>query len=186
MISAWRVFPWNPRVADGEPFTAAFVPGGQAYGRFDLPGEDAGVRYYAESPEHAIAEKIVRLRNQSIDDADLLEFGFRLALVEVRIDVPTRTPVFDLCSAESLRSLRIEPDETAFRDRRSTQGISQRIYDAGYVGLRWWSVFRGEWHTFALYTERVPSDRLRFEDPDPLTLDHPALRETADELGIAI
>lgn len=187
MISVWRVFPWDPRAAAGEPFSATFVPGGQGYGRFDLPGEDAGVRYYAETPEHAVAEKMVRLRNQSIDDADLIEFGLRLALVEIRIDVPERTAaLINLCSAESLQSLAIEPDQTAFRDRNTTQAISQRVYDSGYVGLRWWSVFRGEWHTLALYARRVPARDLRFTDPEPLSLDHPALREAANDLGISV
>lgn len=186
MTSAWRVFPWNEQAASGEPFSASFVPGGQGYGRFDLPGEDAGVRYYAESPEHAVAEKIARFRNQRLDDADLLEFGSRLAIVEVRIDLAARTPIFDLCSAESIQSLGIEPDETAFRERRTTQAISERVYDAGYAGVRWWSVFRGEWHTLALYTARVSLRQLRFTAAESLRLDHPALREAADELGISI
>lgn len=97
MISAWRVFPWDPRAAEDEPFSVSFVPGGQGYGRFDLPSQDAG-----------------------------------------------------------------------------------------YDGLRWWSVFFGEWHTLALYADRVPIDTLRFSAPEVLELDHPAVREAADQLGISV
>ncbi len=60
----WRVFPWEPRAAEGEPFSAAFVPGTQGSGRFDLRG--GRVLYLAESAEHAVAEKIQRFRAQEL------------------------------------------------------------------------------------------------------------------------
>jgi hypothetical protein len=186
LITAWRVFPWNPEADEGDAFSPSFVPGGQGYGRFDLPDADVGVRYFAESPEHAVAEKLVRLRNQSMDEADLLEYGLSLALVDVRVEVPVTREIADLCSASALHSLGIAPDETAYHDRRTTQAISQRIHAAGFAGLRWWSGFRGEWHTVVLYTERISRAALAFGTPDPLRLDHPAVREAADQLGIGV
>lgn len=186
MISCWRAYPWNPEAAENQPFSAAFVPAGQGYGRFDLSGEDAGVRYYAETPEHAIAERIVRLRNQTMEEADLIEFGFPLALVEVGIDKAVASRLVDLCDTADLNPLGIQPDRTAFRDRTVTQAISQRIHDAGYAGLRWWSAFFGEWHTIAVFARRAPNTSLQFGTPEPLHLDHPALRDAADALGITL
>jgi hypothetical protein len=137
MISGWRAFSWDPRAAGNQRFSAAFMPGDQGYGRFDLPGETGGVRYFAETPEHAVAEKLVRLRNQFLEPEDLDEFGLRLARVEVEIRVPDPIRLFDLCSASQLESLGIDPDRTAFRDRSVTQAISQQVFDAGHAGLRW-------------------------------------------------
>lgn len=186
MISGWRAFPWDPRATENQRFSAAFVPGDQGYGRFDLPGETGGVRYFAETPEHAVAEKLVRLRNQFLEPEDLDEFGLRLALVEVEIGVPDPILLFDLCSASQLESLGIDPDRTAFRDRSVTQAINQQVFDAGYAGLRWWSAFFGEWHTVVLFTRRVPGVALRFGTPEVLQPDHPAVLEAADTLGITI
>lgn len=184
MISRWRAFPWSPTAAEGDPFSAAFVPAGQGYGRFDLPGESAGVRYLAETPDHAVAEKIVRLRNLSLEDADLFEFGFRLALVEVQLDDSLAAGIFDLCAATGLTRSGIAPDRTAFRDRVTTQAISQQIDHGGSVGLRWWSAFFGEWHTLVLFNQRIPPGNLSFCAPEPLTPDHPAVRDAADALGV--
>jgi hypothetical protein len=186
VITCWRVFPWNPRAAGNEPFSAAFVPGDQGYGRFDLPGETSGVRYLAETPEHAVAEKLVRLRNQSLEAEDLDEFGFRLALVGVELDIPATLGLFDLCSASQLESLGIDPDRTAFRDRSVTQAISQQVFDTGYAGLRWWSAFFGEWHTLVVYIRRMPDAAVRFGRPEALRPEHPAVREAADALGITV
>lgn len=42
----WRVFPWDPNAAEGERFSASFVPGGQGRNRFDLRGH-AGLRWWS-------------------------------------------------------------------------------------------------------------------------------------------
>jgi hypothetical protein len=180
----WRVFPWDPGAAEDQPFSVAYVPPTQGYGRFDLPHDDTGVRYFAETPEHAVAEKLVRLRNQSMEAEDLDEFGHRLALVQVELLGSLR--LFDLCSASMLDSRGIDPDRTAFRDRSVTQAISQQIFDAGYAGLRWWSAFFGEWHTVVIFTRRVPRGAVQFLQPEALRLDHRVVREAADVLGVTM
>jgi hypothetical protein len=170
----------------GEPFSPTHVPAGQGYGRFDLPGEGQGVVYHAEAPEHAIAEKIVRLRNQSLADVDLLEFVERLALVEVGIDLPTNVRLLDLCDAGSLVAEGLQPDRSAYRDRAFTQAISAHAFGRGYAGLRWWSAFFGEWHSVIAFRARVAAESMQFGAPEPLHARHPAVRDAAEALGIAI
>ncbi len=182
---AWRVFPWDPDAAAGERFSPGYVPPGQGKGRFDLPGVAGGVLYAAETAEHAVAELVQHLRGQTLDDADLIVAGKRLALVAVALPDVLREGVLDLCDPAELVRLGVRPDETASRDRRSTQRISTAVHEAGHSGLRWWSAFSGDWHTMLLFRDRL-STSLAFGTPEPLTLDHPATREAVRELGIAV
>ncbi|HEU0077266.1 MAG TPA: RES family NAD+ phosphorylase [Longimicrobiaceae bacterium] len=182
---AWRVFPWDPEAAAGERFSPSYVPPGQGKGRFDLPGVPGGVLYLAETPEHAVAELVQHFRGQDLDDADLLAAGRRLALVAVALPEPVRESVLDLCDPGELARLGVRPDETASRDRGATQRISAAVHAAGHAGLRWWSAFSGDWHTALLFRDRIP-DPLSFDTPEPLTLQHPALREAARALGIEV
>lgn len=182
---AWRVFPWDPEAAAGERFSPSYVPPAQGKGRFDLPGVPGGVLYLAETPEHAVAELVQQYRGQSLDDADLVAAGRRLALVAAALPDPLRESVLDLCDPGRLVALGVRPDETASRDRRATQRIGAGVHAAGHAGLRWWSAFSGDWHTLLLFRDRI-SQPLAFEAPEPLVLDHPALREAARALGIEV
>ncbi|HEV2733187.1 MAG TPA: RES family NAD+ phosphorylase [Longimicrobiaceae bacterium] len=182
---AWRVFPWDPDAAAGERFSPAYVPPGQGKGRFDLPGVPGGVLYLAETPEHAAAELVQQYRGQTLADPDLVVAGRRLALVAVALPDPLREEVLDLCDAAELLRLGVRPDETASRDRGATQRISAAVHAAGHAGLRWWSVFSGDWHTALLFRDRI-REPLTFDAPEPLAVDHPALREAARALGIRI
>lgn len=182
---AWRVFPWDPEAAPGERFSPSYVPPAQGKGRFDLPGVPGGVLYLAETPEHAVAELVQQYRGQSLDDAELIAAGRRLALVAVALPDPLRESVLDLCDPAELVRLGVRPDETASRDRGATQRIGAGVHAAGHAGLRWWSVFSGDWHTLLLFRDRI-GQPLAFGTPEPLALDHPALQEAARELGIGI
>lgn len=62
--------------------------------------------------------------------------------------------------------------------------MARRVWDAGHSGLRWWSVFRGEWHGVVLFTERL-TGRLSFDEPEELTLDAVPVRAAAEALGMA-
>lgn len=59
-----------------------------------------------------------------------------------------------------------------------TQPLGQRVWDAGHAGLRWWSVFWGDWHGAVLFIARL-SSRLRFDEPEPLTVESQAVRAAA-------
>jgi hypothetical protein len=181
----WRVFPWDPEASEGDPFSATYMPAMQVRGRFDLPGVPGGVLYLAESPEHAVAEMIQHYRGQVLDSADLRAGGHALALLGLRIAQPFRGDVVDLCDPRVLVRLGIRPDQTASRDRATTQRIAAMIHAAGHAGLRWWSALAGDWHTVVLFRDRLRTP-LDADAPEPLTLEHPAVREAARALGIAL
>lgn len=180
----WRAFPWDPGAAEGQRFSAVFVPPSRGVGRFDLPGDTAGVLYLAESPAHAIAEKIQDLRNQQLTRQDLAEGGHPYALSELTMEGITPERIADLCDAEVLHRLGISPDQTSARNRTITQQIALRVRNAGFAGLRWWSVFFGEWHTVVLF--KPDSVRVRFGEPHPLLPGDAHLAEAARALAIEV
>lgn len=181
----WRVFPWDPAAAEGDPFSAAFVPGGQGYGRFDLPGDPRGVLYLAETPEHAVAEKIQDLRNQELEDGDLFEGGHRYARVQVMVSEEVWGGIVDLCDPVTLAERGIRPDEIAARDRRTTQRIARTLREAGATGLRWWSVFFGEWHNVVLFRDTLRQS-IVYHEPRHLQADDPPMEDAAAALGILV
>jgi hypothetical protein len=64
--------------------------------------------------------------------------------------------------------------------------LYERLSDAhpAAVGLRWWSTLEAGLANITLYDRAAPG--LRLVDIEPLTLEHPATREAADLLGLAI
>jgi hypothetical protein len=137
----WRVFPWDPAAADGEPFSPSYVPPYQGHGRFDLPPDRTALMYLAEDPVHAVAEKIQDLRNQDLEPDDLVEGGHRYALVETTLPDAVFEDIADLCAPDEIARLNVAPDTVAARERRTTQALSERLHEEGWAGLRWWSVF---------------------------------------------
>jgi hypothetical protein len=183
--SPWRVFPWDPGATEGTPFSASFVPATQGSGRFDLPDRPAGVLYLAETPEHALGEKIQDLRNQSVVDADLFEAGHRYARVSVDLPDAVRDALADLCDPATVARWSTPPDHIAALDRATTQAIAARLYAEDLPGFRWWSPFFGEWHTLVLFRDRFPAPPT-FGTPEPIGIDHPVLRRTAAQLGMIL
>jgi hypothetical protein len=108
--------------------------------------------------------------------------GRPLALVAARWEVDG-TSVADLCDPRALTRLRAAPDMLASRRRDRTQPVARRVWDAGFAGLRWWSAFRGDWHTTVVFSARA-MQALQFGEPEVLTPAHPAVVGAADALGI--
>lgn len=185
-VPLWRVFPWHPGTAEGEPFSASFVPGGQGGGRFDLIGDPRGVVYLAESEEHAVAEMIQGFRNSSdpLTNDDLTVWGHRYGIVRVTLPPAVWSDVADLCDPSTLSSLGITAESPALRDRFSTQRIAASVYERGHVGLRWWSTFWGEWHTVVLFRDRIPAGAATYEQPAHLDVTTPAAQTAARLLDI--
>lgn len=181
----WRVFPWDPEAAPGEPFSSSYLPPIQGKGRFDLPGVPAGVLYLAESPEHAVGEAIQHYRGHDLREADLLVVGRALALVRVSVPPNVLARTVDLCDPEVLVREGLRPDRLAARDRTSTQRIAADLHRAGHAGLRWWSALAGDWHTIVLFRDRLAEWPVH-DAPERLTVDHPAVGEAAHALGISI
>lgn len=181
----WRVFPWDAAAAEGERYTATYVPSGKGNGRFDLPRMPGAVIYCAESPEHAVGEMIQHYRGQVLDDADLRIGAHALALVDATLAGKIRNRVLDLCDPEMLVRLGVRPDETASNDRNVTQRIASRVHGAGYAGLRWWSALTGDWHTVVLFRDRL-DPAAAYGAPERLAISHPAVVEAARTLGIRL
>lgn len=104
----WRVFPWDQNAADGDRFSPQFVPvaATQGSGRCDLARSTVAVTYFAEAPEHAIAEMMQAFRGSTFDARDLVRFGQRLALVDAVIAPTSRAAIFDRNVRLLLRSIR--------------------------------------------------------------------------------
>lgn len=183
----WRAFPWDPKAAQGDPFSALHRPRSSGAGRFDLPSLTAATSwYFAESPEHAVGERLQDLRNQTLEPSDLEEAGYPLALASYALDPSLEPRVLDLCDPALLARERIHPDALAARDRRVTQAIADRLHAAGHPGFRWWSAVMGEWHTVVLFTDRIPLDALTPAPPTPLTPTHPAVLTACQLLAIKL
>jgi hypothetical protein len=180
----WRAFPWDPTAPPDSPFSPTHVPEGQVAGRFDLGG--SGVLYFAESPEHAVAEKIQRYRNFEVAAPDLTQAGHRLAIASVRLSPRARAGVADLCDPDELARRRIRPDTLASRDFVRTRAVAVALFEEGRTGLRWWSAFWGDWHTVVAFGGRLSRRDLVFGDPEPIGLEHPVVRLAAAELGIRL
>jgi len=185
-VPLWRVFPWELAAAEGDRFSAAFVPGGQGGNRFDLAGQSAGVIYLAGSEVHAVAEVIQRFRNTPgpLTDDDLTSWGHRLALIEARLDPGVWTNVVDLCDPAALTDLRLTADEPPMRNRARTRAIALEVFGRGMSGLHWWSAFWGEWHTVVLFRQRITPESLAYAEPIPLDLSMPAVVDAARFLDI--
>jgi hypothetical protein len=149
-----------------------------------LPATPGGVLYLAESPEHAVAERIQHFRGQRLEEADLRVAGHALALARVAIPERLGASLADLCDPGLLTRLRIRPDETASGSRRTTQRIAAAIHSAGYAGLRWWSALQGDWHTIVLFRDRLASP-LRFEAPEPVALSDDVVQVAMRAFGMS-
>ncbi|CAN5284139.1 hypothetical protein BH20GEM2_BH20GEM2_20520 [soil metagenome] len=141
--------------------------------------------YLAETPAHALAEKVQDLRNQTLNEDDLSEGGHRYALLQVSLDAATAAKIVDLCDPVTIDRLEIGPDRVAARDRSTTQEIARTLHVQGFVGLRWWSVFFGEWHNVVLFRDRLGT-ALDLGVPQQVELGDPELTEAARALGIRI
>ena len=186
MTTVWRVFPWEPRARAGAPFSPSWLPPQSGHGRFDLPRRlGASSWYFAETPEHAVAERIQDLRNRRLFEETLFEHGHRLALVAVELKVDV-APV-DLCDPVVLAQRGIAPDRLAYRDRDVTRRIAAALHeDQSVPGLRWWSAFFGEWHTIALYSDRLEAGEIVFGEPEALQLRSPAVLAATAALAIEL
>lgn len=182
----WRAFPWDPEAETGRPFSPSYVHPAQGQGRFDMPGAPGGVLYLAETPEHAVAELIQQYRGRRLAANHLRVAGHSLALVSVHLPDPVRSDIIDLCDPEVLVRIRIRPDQLASRDRHLTQRIAAEIHANDKAGLRWWSALTGDWHTVVVFRDRIRSARPRYGTPEPLALDHAAVREATAALGIPV
>jgi len=170
-------------------FSASRAPANQGAGRFDIP-DLTPVWYFGELPAHAVAEVIQGLRNQLMDEADLVRSTKPLALVQAELRAPSignhAHGIADLCDPRVLSDFNIRPDVLASSDVRATQRIAERLYRKRLKGFRWWSSLFGDWHTTILFERRLSKAQLRFGKPEPLTLETDAVVIAATRLTIRL
>jgi hypothetical protein len=182
-----RVFRALESVAANTRGGALFVPRDrQGAGRHDDPAR-YGAFYAARSPVAAVAETIQAFRGRDLGPEDLeLADGSRLTLVT--FDDASLKGMVDLDDPAVLVDEGWRPSGVASRDRAVTQAMAARAFDAGALGLSWWSTLDSAWTNVTLFAERtidagviVPA-----ADPEPLSLKHPAVVAAADHLGIPL
>ena len=176
----FRVFGWLP---DATPDPLRVPRDRQGAGRHDDPDRYTAW-YLAREPASAVAEAIQAFRGQELIATALVRpEGARRALATLDDDaVP---PLLDLDDPAVLLERGLRPSAVATGIRRTTQRLAATAFDDGAVGLSWWSALESSWTNVTLFAERLGGP-LPVLDAVPLTLDHPALVEAAERLGIRL
>ncbi len=176
-----------PRAAGAEPAE----PGGpfhvprfdQGRGRHDNP-DSYGALYLSRVPISPVAEVLREHRGRPFIDSILLSEDSRLSLAT--IDDRDLGALLDLDDPRNLVRRELRPSGMATRNRYLTQPIALRLYDEGVEGFEWWSTIEASWINVTLFQDRV-ADRLSLAgEPEPLTVDHPAVREAAEAVGVLL
>jgi hypothetical protein len=179
----YRVFPWVRGARASEPGGPLFVPRfDQGSGRHD--NDAYGVLYLSRSKVSPIAEQLKDYVGRPWRETRLLREGSPLSLAS--IDEGALDGLLDLDDPRNLVTRRLRPSGVATRRRKVTQGMALRIYQEGVSGFEWWSTIEASWINVTLFEDRVV-DRLSLaSEPEPLTLDHPAVREAAEAVGVLL
>ena len=179
----WRVLPWQEGTQPSSPGGPLFFPRGlQGRGRHDNPAR-YGCLYLATEPVSAAAEALARFRGAGpLSDAMLKRQGHLLAMAQ--LELPDDAELIDLDDPRVLGRERLRPSGVATRDRAATQAYAERLFDKhpDALGLRWWSTLESSWINVTLFDRAAAA--LSAGAPEHLTLEHPAVVEAADMLGL--
>jgi hypothetical protein len=180
----YRVFPRlagaGPREAGGALHVPRFD---QGTGRHDFP-DLYGVLYVSRQAASPVAEHLRALRVRTVTERHLLREGGRLSLATV--DDTGLGDLLDLDDPRNLAERSLRPSRVATRNREATQAMAVAVYDEGVPGFEWWSTIEASWINVTLFEDRV-TDRLTLAaEPEPLTLDHPSVREAAEAVGVLL
>jgi hypothetical protein len=158
----------------------------QGAGRHDGPGR-YGAFYAARSAVAAVAETIQAFRGRDLSPEDLeLADGSRLTLASY--DDTALTALLDLDDPAVLLEEGWRPSGVASRDRAVTQAMAVRAFEAGALGLSWWSTLDAAWTNVTLFAERtIQAGAVVVEgSPEPLSMRHPALVAAAEHLAVPL
>ncbi len=176
----YRVFGWAP---DAPPEPLRVPRGRQGGGRHDDPARYTAL-YLAREAVGAVAEAIQAFRGQELTPAALARpDGTRRALAV--LDDAALPALVDLDDPATLVERRLRPSRVATGSRRVTQRIAGDAFDDGAAGLSWWSTLEASWTNVTLFREHL-AELPRLVEATALTLDHPALVEAAERLGVRI
>jgi hypothetical protein len=182
-VILWRVFPWDKGARPAEPGGALFIPrASQGAGRHDNRAR-YGCLYTSTDAAFGIAEILAQFRGQPLAGGMLDVDGVRLAASP--LELPDDAELVDLDDPRVLGRERLRPSGVATRERAATQAYAERLFDkhSDALGLRWWSTLESAWIHVTLFDRAVPA--LSPGTPERLTVDHPAVAEAAQMLGLA-
>lgn len=180
----FRCFAWDARGDTRAPDGPLWFPRPfQGEGRHDNP-QSYGCLYLADRPVSCVVEQLAPFRGQRVTAALLRRRGLPLALAELELDAAAT--LLDLDDPAVLRRERLRPSRVATRDRAVTQPDALALYQrhATLAGLRWWSTWEAQWTNVTLFDRAAAS--LHVRDVRALTLDDPALIESAEFFGLRI
>ena len=176
----YRVFPHH---AGTRPDPLAVPRHLQGAGRHDNP-EHYTCLYLGREPVSVVAERIQGFRGKQLTEAVFNRPDGRTETL-ASIDDSAWPGLVDLDDPAVLAAASIRPSQVATRERRITQAMALRFFEAGDVGLSWWSTLESAWTNVSAFAERVAGEA-RLVDVEPLSIDHPVVREAADFLLIDI
>jgi hypothetical protein len=180
----YRRFPLIPGVALDEPGGPLYVPRfDQGEGRHDNP-DAYGALYVSHDPASPVAELLKDVPRGPFHAGLLRHEGHPYALVP--LDDSELEGVIDLDDPRVLSSRDLRPSRVATGRRTVTQRLALDIYREGAAGISWWSTIEGSWINVTLFAERASSTLRPAGDPEPLTPDHPTVREAAEAVGVLL
>lgn len=156
----------------------------QGGGRHDNPDRYPAF-YTSRVPTSVVAERLRRLRGQVVGRRELRDHDDRPYCIAA-IDDAGLSGVLDLDDPANLARRQVRPSAMATRQRRVTRRIALSIYQEGVNGFEWWSTVEGSWINVTLFADRALGGLRLAGDPEPLTVDHPAVREAADAVGVLL
>ena len=119
-----------------------------------------------------------------VTERHLSREGAQLSLAAV--DDSELGDLLDLDDPRNLLERSLRPSRVATSEREVTQPMAVTLYEEGVPGFEWWSTIEASWINVTLFEDRVV-DRLTLAgEPEPLTLDHPAVREAAEAVGVLL
>jgi hypothetical protein len=182
-VILWRVLPWDPSAKPRDRGGPLYIPRVfQGVGRHDNP-EQYGCLYASVAAEAAVAEVLAQFRSGPLSEGLLEVGGIRLAAVP--LTVADDVQLIDLDDPRVLGRERLRPSRIATRSRDVTQAYARRLFDRhpDAAGVRWWSTIESSWINVTLFDRALR--RVRAGAAEPLSLDHPAVVEAAEFLGLA-
>ncbi len=168
----YRAFALEP----GEALT--FPREHQGSGRHDNP-QEYGCLYLSDTPVASVVEQLQSFRGQLLTPWLLVQRGRPLGLATIDLDAE----LVDLDDPGELKRLRLRPSLVATRNRTITQPQALALWEAGALGIRWWSAFESTWANVTLFDRAA--DRLRLVEERRLDINDPVVRDAADFLGLA-
>ena len=179
----YRVLYYDENAAPSEPGGVLYIPPQGEY-RIDNPTLYT-VLYAGDSVSGVCAEVFYRgvyRLHWSSKMLRPLPSGHRR--VVAWYDIPDTAPICTLDDPAELQRQHLRPSRVIARDYKNvTQPWARTIYlQSQFAGVSWWSHCDARWSTFGLWDIKAIANT----GVEQLRIDHPALIEAADAVGVRI